>query len=259
MIMDGLLLFDGTISTTTGLVNGTSVNSGTTFVANTETDSANLIDVSQIASSTSGLGRDIGVDGYPPIEVVSMVQTSFVGSGAAMAVQLLVAPDNGAGIPAQTTSTTTVSSTSTTATISVSSTTGFAVGQGLQLEVGTVRQEYAIITAVVANTSISIQFLGSGGALFTHTASYTVQGYTLLQQSELYPVAYLTAGTEIFRTKFPVSPMTLVPKFYKLSYMVTGANMTAGQIMSAITLDREALGPKWGYQSGIPSTTYQYM
>ena len=40
---------------------------------------------------------------------------------------------------------------------------------------------------------------------------------------------------------------------------VTGANMTAGAIIAGIVLDREGLGPKMGYQSGIPSTTYQYM
>jgi hypothetical protein len=82
----------------------------------------------------------------------------------------------------------------------------------------------------------------------------------MLQQSELYPLNYLaTAATEIFRVKIPAAPSTLIPKFYKLGYFVTGANMTAGGIVSGIVLDRQGLGPNLGYQSGIPSSTYKYM
>jgi hypothetical protein len=261
MIMDAVLFFDGSFSA--GLLTGTSVNSGTTFVANTETDSANILDMSQVASSSLGFGRDIGMGDDPALEIFSAVQTAFAGAGAAMSVQLLAAADNGSGLPAQATSSTTVTSGNTTATLTITSAAalaGFAVGQGIQLEVGTVRQEYAIITAITpATPSISIQFLGSGGAMFTHTASYAIQGYTLLQQSELYPVAYLAAGVEIFRVKIPAAPMVLNPKFYKLSYFVTGANMTAGQIYSGIIMDRFGPGPQLGYQSGIPATTYKYM
>ena len=176
-----------------------------------------------------------------------------------MAVQLFAAADNGAGLPTQATSSTKTTATNTSVTLTVTNTTGFAVGQGVQMGTSGSTQEYGIITAVVAGTSITVQFLGSGGALFTHTQPYTVLGFTMLQQSELYPVAYLAAATEIFRVKIPAAPPTLIPKFYKLGYFVTGANMTAGGIVSGIVLDREGLGPNLGYQSGIPSNTYKYM
>jgi hypothetical protein len=180
--MDNLLLFDGSFSN--GLLTGTSVNSGTTFTTGANTDSANILDMSQIAASASGLGRDIGVGDDPALEIAIEIQTSFAGSGASMQVYLQAAPDGGSGTP------------------------------------------------------------GS---------------YTILLESQVYGVASLTAGTEIFRTKIPAAPSNLVPKFYKLTYVVTGANMTAGAIISGIILDRSGLGPNLGYQSGIPSKTYQYM
>jgi hypothetical protein len=180
--MDNLLLFDGSFSS--GVLTGTSVNSGTTFTTGANTDSANIMDVSQMASSASGLGRDIGIGDDPALEIYVAIQTAFVGSGASMQIYLQAAPDGGSGTP------------------------------------------------------------GS---------------YTILLESQVYAVAGLTAGTEIFRTKIPAAPSSLVPKFYKLTYVVTGANMTAGAIIAGIVLDREGLGPKMGYQSGIPSTTYQYM
>jgi hypothetical protein len=260
MILDAVLLFDGSLSST-GVLTGSSVNSGTTFVANTQTFSANSIDVSNVAASASGKGRDIGIGDDPALEIFVVVLTTFVGAGAAMAVQLFTAADNGAGVCAQGTSTTTLNSTSTTGTLSVSTTKGFQVGGGIVFEPGTVRQEYGIITAIVANTSISVQMLGSGGALFTHTASYAVQGWTLLEQSQPIPVGELVAGNMLFPVKIPAG----VQKFIALAYFVTGANMTAGQIFSGIALDKTALGPQsgaynlMGYPSGTPTTETQYM
>ena len=58
MIMDALLSFDGGMAAN-GTFAGTSVVSGTSFVMASNTFSANIIDVGQIASSASGNGRDI--------------------------------------------------------------------------------------------------------------------------------------------------------------------------------------------------------
>jgi hypothetical protein len=182
MIMDSLLFFDGSMSSA-GVLTGTSVNSGTTFTTGANTDSANILDVSQIASSASGYGRDVGVGDDPALEVYVSIQTQFTGAGASLQVLLEAAPDSS----------------------------------------------------------------GSPG------------NYTILAESQVYAVAALTQGTELFRIKIPAAPVTLVPKFYKLTYVVTGANMTAGAILAGVVLDREALGPGMGYRSGIPSTTLQYM
>ena len=62
--MDALLLFDGSVNAQ-GALYGLSVNSGTTFTTGGATDSPNIIDVSQIASSPSGRGRDVGVGDGP--------------------------------------------------------------------------------------------------------------------------------------------------------------------------------------------------
>jgi hypothetical protein len=96
MIMDGLLLFDGSVSSA-GVLSGTSVVSGTTFIVGS-TDSANIIDVSQLANSASGYGRDVGIgDG---LQILCMVGTAFTsGGGATMAVSISTAPDSGSGTP----------------------------------------------------------------------------------------------------------------------------------------------------------------
>jgi hypothetical protein len=64
--------------------------------------------------------------------------------------------------------------------LGMTNTTGFVVGGTVNFEPGTANYEPAEITAVVANTSISVQF-PAGGALFTHTASYTLQTFGLNQ------------------------------------------------------------------------------
>jgi hypothetical protein len=95
MIMDALLLFDGAVAAN-GAITPTAVNSGTTFAVGA-TDSANVIDVSQIASSASGLGRDVGVGDDPALLIGVDINTSFAGTGATMSISLQTAPDNGSG------------------------------------------------------------------------------------------------------------------------------------------------------------------
>ena len=76
------------------------------------------------------------------------------------------------------TCTTTVSSGSASATLSIANTTNMVVGGICNFEPGTARYpDSAVITAVVASTSISVTF-PSGGAVATHMANYTVEVYT---------------------------------------------------------------------------------
>lgn len=95
MIMDALLLFDGSVSAAGALI-PTAVNSGTTFAVGT-TDSANIIDVSQIAGSKLGLGRDVGVGDDPALLIDIDINTTFTGATATLTVTLETAPDDGSG------------------------------------------------------------------------------------------------------------------------------------------------------------------
>ncbi len=79
--------------------------------------------------------------------------------------------------------------------------------------------------------------------------------FVTMVQSAAYTLTQLTAGSELLRIQLPpVSPQgpggSFIPKFIQLSYTVGTANMTAGAIVAAILIDREALGPYLGYQSG---------
>ncbi len=176
MIMDGLSLLDGSVSSA-GVFSGTAVNSGVTFTAGSQA-SANVIDVSQLASSASGYGRDIGIG--EDLELVVMVTTLFTsGNAATLQVQLQYAPDSS----------------------------------------------------------------GSPGS------------YVTVAQSIAYAMAALAAGAELLRIKMPPmtpSPATgsAMPKFIRMNYVVGSYNMTAGAIAAFIVLDKTALGPALGYQSG---------
>ena len=169
MIMDALLLFDGSVNAQ-GMLTGTSVNSGTSFTAGFATDSQNIIDVSQIASSASGRGRDVGIGDQADLQIAIEIMTSFAGAGASMQIELQTAPDNGSGAP------------------------------------GT---------------------------------------WSVINMTPVIPIANLVAGQIAYLDIVPG-----VQKFLKLTYMVTGANMTAGAIVSAIVLDRELLGANLGYPAG---------
>lgn len=74
--------------------------------------------------------------------------------------------------------------------------------------------------------------------------------WTALDETGVIPVASLCAG---FQVAMEVPPG--VQKFLKLTYVVGGALFTAGQIVSAILLDRQELGPGNAYPSGY-STAY---
>jgi len=100
MIMDALLLFDGAVSSA-GALAGTVINTawanppvvGTYY-------SANVIDVSQVASSAKGYGRDIGIGDDPALLLVVSAPVAIIGLATSTLQFLLqAAPDNGSGAP----------------------------------------------------------------------------------------------------------------------------------------------------------------
>jgi hypothetical protein len=97
--MDNLLLFDGSVS-----AGGVLAPSDITVKwANPATpgnyNSANVIDVSQIASSNLGLPRDIGI-GDDPLWFYVVVNTALVGlATSTLQINFQTAPDNGSGSP----------------------------------------------------------------------------------------------------------------------------------------------------------------
>ncbi|MDR3554069.1 MAG: hypothetical protein P4L55_04890 [Syntrophobacteraceae bacterium] len=169
MIMDALLIFDGSVNSV-GTLLGTVVNSGVSFTTSAGTDSANIIDVSQIASSASGKGRDVGIGDSPALQIAIEVMTAFAGTGASLQILLQTAPDSGFGTP------------------------------------------------------------GS---------------WSVLNMTPVMPVANLTVGQITYLDIVPG-----VQKFLKLTYVVTGANMTQGAVIAGMVLDRFLFGPNLGYPSG---------
>jgi hypothetical protein len=93
--MDNLLLFDGALSG--GILGGTVINTAWANPPTTTTYySANVIDVSQIASSASGYGRDIGIGDDPALLVVVMAPIAICGSSGSSTLQVSIqaAPDS---------------------------------------------------------------------------------------------------------------------------------------------------------------------
>jgi hypothetical protein len=101
--MDNLLLLDGSVSSA-GALSGTLVNntnnwanppaSGSTYY------SVNTIDVSQLASSKSGYGRDIGIGDDPALLLVVSAPVPIIGlANSTLQIALQVAKDDGTGNP----------------------------------------------------------------------------------------------------------------------------------------------------------------
>ena len=103
-------------------------------------------------------------------------------------------------------------------------------------------------TGSSSTLQVQLQYAPDGG-------SGTPGSYVTVAQSIAYALTALKAGTELLRIKLP--PMTpsaatgsAMPKFIAMNYVVGTANMTAGAIASFIVIDKTALGPALGYQSG---------
>ena len=108
---------------------------------------------------------------------------------------------------------------------------------------------------------VMTNFAGSGASLQVQLQTAPDNGsgspgsWTILAESQFYLVSSLTQGAELLNSLIPAG----VQKFLKLTYVVTGANMTAGALWAGLLCDRTALGPGDAYRCGVPSTTYQYM
>lgn len=72
---------------------------------------------------------------------------------------------------------------STGLTLTVTTTASMKVGAKLNFEPGTTNYESAYIKAIPSGTTVTVVF-GSGGALFTHTANYTVQWFLANQERD---------------------------------------------------------------------------
>jgi len=100
MIMDNLLLFDGSVSSG-GALSGSVI---TTAWANPATPatytSVNTIDTSQIASTAAAQGRDIGIGDDPALLLLVINPTAITGSAnSTLQIALAAAPDGGGGTP----------------------------------------------------------------------------------------------------------------------------------------------------------------
>ena len=94
MIMDSLLFLDGAMSAT-GALTGTVINTAWANPPTTTTYySANILDVSQIASSASGYGRDIGVGEDLWLVVSATVAVCGSTNASTLQIALQAAPDN---------------------------------------------------------------------------------------------------------------------------------------------------------------------
>jgi hypothetical protein len=100
MIMDNLLLFDGSVSSA-GALSGTTITSGWANPATPATyTSANTIDTSQIAGAATAQGRDIGIGDDPALLLLVTAMTAITGSAnSTLQIALAAAPDGGSGTP----------------------------------------------------------------------------------------------------------------------------------------------------------------
>ena len=113
----------------------------------------------------------------------------------------------------------------------------------------------------------TVSFTGGGSSTLQVQLQYapdsgsgTPGSWATVAQSVAYSISQLTLpatgmAVELLRIKLP--PMTPSPatgsamvKFIQMNYVIGSANMTAGAIAAFIVLDKTALGPGLGYQSG---------
>jgi len=99
MIRDAFLIFTGTSTGATGgISNGPQTDSPTTGTQ----VASNVIDLGIVAgiptSANGGGARDMGIGDDPSLKLLATVEVAFTG-GTSLQVQILGAPDNGAGAP----------------------------------------------------------------------------------------------------------------------------------------------------------------
>jgi hypothetical protein len=128
--------------------------------------------------------------------------------------------------------------------IDVSQIAGSAKGLGRDIGIGDdpeLKIAIEVMTAfagVGASMQIELQTAPDNG-------SGSPGAWSVINMTPVIPVASLVPGQ--------INTLEIVPgvqKFLKLTYVVTGANMTAGAIAAGIVLGRGNLGPNLGYPSG---------
>lgn len=83
--------------------------------------------------------------------------------------------------------------------------------------------------------------------------------YSTWWTSPAFALATLNAGSRLYDMDFPRPPDGIaVPRFVRMAYIIAGATMTAGEIISGVVLDRDdqmynstANNVQGGYQAGI--------
>jgi hypothetical protein len=74
----------------------------------------------------------------------------------------------------------------------------------------------------------------------TDNGSGAPAAFSVWWLSPTYALATLVAGERLYDMDFPRPPAGIaIPRFVKMSYIVGGATMTAGQVISGIVLDRD--------------------
>jgi hypothetical protein len=172
----------------------------------------------------------------------------------------------------RTTMTSSCAGATVTATLNTTNTTGFVVGATVNFEPDTVSYESAEVTAVVANTSISVRF-PAGGALFTHTASYTLQtfrfnqarqapgslGVTLVSQDGT-KATYRYSVTGITPVATPTDVLVIqgsATKTGRIKYIKIGGKAgTAGQLTAQII--RRSTAGTLGSATLVAITPFQH-
>ena len=151
---------------------------GTTTLTDAASGAGAAVPASAIGAGNQAVtGNALQVNAVPQLSNFAGQADALKKGGADLMAMRGIAPSAlHIGTRYTATSTTTLSSASTVGTLSVANTTGFKIGGTCNFEPGTSRYETAEITAVVANTSVSVAF-PSGGSAFTHTASYTIETF----------------------------------------------------------------------------------
>lgn len=121
-----------------------------------------------------------------------------------------------------------------------------SAGQGRDVGIGDDLQ--LVIEALTAITGAANSTLTVAIQTAPDNGSGAPGAWTTLEQTPALPVgtAGIAAGTELLRVPMPLG----IQKFIQVQYTVGTANVSAGSVVAAIVLDREALGPNLGYKSG---------
>jgi hypothetical protein len=132
--------------------------------------------------------------------------------------------------------------------IDISNIATSALGRGLDFGIGRDLLLYCLVTAAFTGSSstlqVQLQYAPDNGSGMPGT-------WQTVAQSVAYTLAQLAQGAELLRVDLPaMSPSSVTPKFIQMNYVVGVANMTAGAIMSAVALKRQALGPYLSYPAG---------